>query len=250
MARDRARRIPFGRADHSPLHKLKVVPETKPVVVPEATPATQPAETTAAPQRDRTTRIFLICLIAAVAVNFGAMLGLAGSTVLPEVLRAFGLADEPPIEAMQRKQAIAIGQLNATADALNAAVAGLTARVDFSGEREEATRDRLADIDAALGNLRASMKELRFAAGEEPWRKPLGELAAAVARTRNDITGLRASLDEAGRTRQPTESAAITARIDRLEQAMTAHNLLGPIRGSIQETRSSDGHVINLAPGR
>jgi predicted secreted protein len=253
MARDRARRIPFGRADHSQLHKLKVLPETKPVIAAATTAPTLAADSAAAPRRDRTTRIFLICLIAAVAVNFGAMLGLAGSSLLPEVLRAFGLADEPPIEAMQRKQGIAIGQLNATVDALNAAVAGLTARVDFSGEREEKTRDRLADIDAALGNLRTSMNELRTAQGapgEESWRKPLAELAAAVAKTRTDITGLRASLDEAGRSRQPGEIAAIGARVDRLEQAMALRNLLGPIRGSIQETRSADGHIINLAPAR
>jgi hypothetical protein len=260
VARDRARRIPFGRADHSQLHKLKVIAETKPAAT-GSTPATQ-ANETAAPRRDRASRIFLICLIAAVAVNFGAMVGLAGTTVLPEVLRSFGLADEPPIEAMQRRQAIAIGQLNATVDALNAAVAGLTARVDFSGDREEKTRDRLADIDAALTNLRTGMNELRTsqsAAGEEPWRKPLADLAAAVAKTRSDITGLRSSLDEAGRTRQPAEVAAIAARVDRLEQAMVLRNLLGPIRGSIQETRSanagdtvpgSDGHIISLAPGR
>jgi len=250
MARDRARRIPFGRSDHAQVHKLKPVAQAKPAVVAEATPSTQAVDSAAPPRRDRTTRIFLICLIAAVAVNFGAMLGLAGSSVLPEVLRAFGLADEPPIEAMQRKQAMAIGQLNATVDALNAAVAGLTARVDFSGEREEKTQDHLADIDAALASLRSTMNELRTAQGapgEEPWRKPLAELAAALAKTRTDITGLRASLDEAGRGRQPAETAAIGARVDRLEQAMALHNLLGPIRGSIQETRPADGHIMNLA---
>jgi hypothetical protein len=53
---------------------------------------------------------------------------------------------------------------------------------------------------------------------------------------------------------------AMSARIDRIEQAMVEHNLLGPLRGTIQPAarrhfpapRSSspvaDGHIINLTP--
>jgi hypothetical protein len=258
VTRDRVRGIAFGRADHSQLSKLRALPETRRSGTSEAPSAEIVGA--ALPKRDRATRVFLICLIAAVAVNFGAVLGLMGSNLVPEVLRSFGLADAPPLEAMQRKQAVATAQLNATVDALNAAVAGLTARVDFSGEREEAMRTRMADIDEALVSLRTSTNEIRAAqsaASEEPWRKPLAELAAAVAKARGDITGLRTSLDETARTRQPTETAAIGARIDRLEQAMVLHNLVGPIRGSIQETRSArggggttivDGHIIDLVP--
>jgi hypothetical protein len=71
---------------------------------------------------------------------------------------------------------------------------------------------------------------------------------------------LRASDDELSRSRQP-ELVAIGTRIDRVEQAMVQHNLLGPIRGSIQEPNvrrasaaaresppATDGHIINLTP--
>ena len=90
----------------------------------------------------------------------------------------------------------------------------------------------------------------------------MAELRAAAARERSEIVRLRASIDEWGRQRQP-ETVAIGARVDRIEQAMVQHKLLGSIRGPIQEpgTRrgssaspesppAADGHIINLAPAR
>ena len=89
----------------------------------------------------------------------------------------------------------------------------------------------------------------------------VAELRAAAARERSEIVRLRASIDDSGRPRQP-ETVAIGARIDRIEQAMVQHKLLGPIRGSIQqgarrESMASpesapavDGHIINLTPAR
>jgi hypothetical protein len=71
---------------------------------------------------------------------------------------------------------------------------------------------------------------------------------------------LRASVEELSRSRQ-SELGPIGARIDRVEQAMIQHNLLGPIRGAIQEPGArrgapasregppaTDGHIINLSP--
>jgi hypothetical protein len=87
----------------------------------------------------------------------------------------------------------------------------------------------------------------------------VAELKAAVTKERGEIVRLRASLDELNRARQP-ETIAIGARIDRIEQAMVRHDLLGPIRGSIQEparrgplappesSPAADGHIINLTP--
>ena len=74
-------------------------------------------------------------------------------------------------------------------------------------------------------------------AAEEAWREPIAELEAAAAKARNDIIGLRASLETQNQPRGP-DVAAITERIDRLERAMTAHTLPGPIRGSLRESGS------------
>ena len=161
----------------------------------------------------------------------------------------------------QRRQAALISQLDETVHGLDAAVAGLSARVDSAAGREEAANRRMAEIDGTLGVLRTSIHEIRAAqnAAEESWREPVAELKAAATRERGEIVRLRASLDELSRARRP-ETVAIGARIDRIEQAMVQHNLLGPIRGSIQEparrgsaaspenSPAADGHIINLTP--
>jgi hypothetical protein len=254
----RARRSAVWRADQAQIHALRAPPE------PAAAPAT--SEAAPRPERDRATRAFLIAMIAAVAVSFGGVVGLVSFNVVQELLRTMGLAGEPMIEAIQRKQAAAIVRLDATVQALNAAVAGLSAHTDLAGEREEATSRRLALVDDAIDSLRTSMHDMRTAqteaASTEPWRKPLAELASAVAKARGEVTGLRASLDESGLAR-PSNLGAVNQRIDRLEQAMLQHNLFGPIRGSLADQRSgrtsstsretssvdaTNGHIINLTP--
>jgi hypothetical protein len=258
VTHDRARRSPAGRPDYLQIHKAKAAADAERDAAADAGPATTDAGGAAAPKRNRATRAFLIVLIAAVAVNFGAVLGLVGWGVL----QALGLAGEPAIEAVQREQAASISQLDATVHALHAAVMGLSARANPAGDRDEATSRRMAEIDAALGVLRTGMNDMRAAqnAAEETWRKPVADLTASVAKVRSEIVGLRASLDEVNRPRQP-EAAAIAARIDRIEQAMVQHNLLGPIRGAIREPATpprspaaqegvpaAGGHLINLAP--
>ncbi len=247
VARDRARRHPAGRPDFTSI-RVTAWPDAG-LASADAGPV--PAAEGAPPKRSRATRAFLIALIAAVAVNFGAVSGSVGWSVL----QALGWVAAPAIEAMQREQAASLSQLDATVQALNAAVVGLNARADSAGEREGATGRWLAEIDDALGTLRAAQN-----AAEDSWRKPVAELATTVARARGDVVGLRASLDELSRQRQP-ELVAIGTRIDRIERAMIDRNLLGPIRGSIQETArprsiaaressSADGHIIQLTPAQ
>jgi len=247
VARDRARRHPAGRPDFTSI-RVTAWPDAG-LASADAGPV--PADEGAPPKRNRATRAFLIALIAAVAVNFGAVSGSVGWSVL----QALGWVAAPAIEAMQREQAASLSQLDATVQALNAAVVGLNARADSAGEREGATGRWLAEIDDALGTLRAAQN-----AAEDSWRKPVAELATTVARARGDVVGLRASLDELSRQRQP-ELVAIGTRIDRIERAMIDRNLLGPIRGSIQETArprsiaaressSADGHIIQLTPAQ
>jgi hypothetical protein len=69
-----------------------------------------------------------------------------------------------------------------------------------------------------------------------------------VTKLRSDMSGLRATIDEA----KPRAPANLGARLDRIEQALTQHKLLGPIRGTIEPERTAaaapapDGHIISL----
>src|SRR5262249_31063830 len=159
------------------------------------------------PHGERAGTALRIAIAAVVVATFGAVIVLTESNAMHEALRMVGLAGEKPIEAVLRKQAAAVSRLDATVEALNAAMAGLRAPGAFSGEREEATPGRMAEIDGDLGALRKSMDDLRAAkhaaAADEPWRKPMAQLTASVTRARGEIYGLRASLDELAQTRHP-----------------------------------------------
>jgi hypothetical protein len=241
---DRTRRHPVIRPDYLQLYKVKAGPDAKPADAPTPSPAAPPA-------RSRATRAFLIALIAAVGINFGAILGLVGWGVL----QAFGVFGEPAIEKVQRAQGASIAQIEASVEALNASVTGLSAHVNAAGEREDAANRRVAEVGEAIGVLRANMNELRAAqaaaaaaAAEEPWRTPVAELTASVAKLRGDMGGLRASIDEA----KPRQPANLGARLERIEQALIQHKLIGPMRGTIEPERTAaaapvtDGHIISL----
>jgi len=252
---DRGRRHPAVRPDYLQLYRMKAGAEAKPAE--EAAPAAADAGATQ-PTRSRGARVFLIVLIAAVGVNFGAILGLVGWGVL----QALGVFGEPAIETVQRAQGASISQLDAAVQALNASVMGLGVHVNAAGEREMAASRRMAEIGDALGVLRSGMNdirgginEVRAAQAQEPWRQPVADLAASVAKVRGEVTGLRSSLDEL-KPRQPA-AAGIGVRLERIEQAMIQHNLMGPIRGAIEpEARpaspalapAADGHIISLTP--
>src|SRR5690348_14735904 len=117
VTRDRARRHPLIRPDYLRLYKVKVGPDAPHVA---GLPATIPVADEPEPGRSRARRAFLIALIAATGVNFGAILGL----VSWGVLQAFGVFGEPAIETVQREQGASIAQLDATVQALNASVTG------------------------------------------------------------------------------------------------------------------------------
>jgi outer membrane murein-binding lipoprotein Lpp len=244
--RDRARRDPLIRPDYLKLYRVKTGPEAAPrtelTLVP--VPVTPPGS-------NRARRAFLIVLIIAVGINFGALLGLVGWGVL----QAFGVLGEPAIETVQREQGVSIAQLDATVQALNASVMGLSAHVNATGEREDAASRRVAEIGDAVGVLRSGMNDLRAAqaaaAAEEPWRTPVEELTLNVAKLRNDMRGLRTSIDEA-KPRQP--GGNMGARLERIEQALIDHKLIGPMRGAIAPeapaasptSAAPDGHIISL----
>ena len=200
----------------------------------------------------------LIVLITMVAVNFGTVLGQFGWSMA----QSLGWVAEPAIESAQREQGDSISRLDATVHALSGAVAGMAARVHSAADRADAASRRMAEIDGTLVALRMGIDEVRAAqaTAEEAWREPVAETTASAAKTRSELGRLRASVEELSRARQP-ELGPIAARIERVEQAMVQHNLLGPIRGSIPEPGArrgapspregppaTDGHIINLSP--
>jgi len=250
--RDRARRPAAGRTGYQPLHKL--VPEPNPAPMHPGISQTEPA--TARPPR-RGTRLLLMAMIAALAVNFGAMLGVGGWNVL----QALGMIEAPAVETAQREQGAAIAELDTTVQKLSSAVTALIARVDAVAGEEGAASRRMIEIESGLGDLRTSVNGLR-GVGADGWREPVAELTATATRARTEMLKLRASIDEMNEPRR-RELADIGARLDRIEQAMAKHNLLSSMRGSIQEPHlsvprpvaarekpaaSADGHIINLAP--
>src|SRR5262249_36786413 len=137
-----------------------------------------------------------------------------------------------------------ISRLDASMQSLNTVVADLHARVTSAGERQEADRQRLAEIDVALGALRTSFHDTA------------AELTANATKARSDIVRLRTSLDELSSQRQP-ELTAIRAPIDRTKQAMARPEWPNTIRGSIhapgerppaltprESTSQADGHIF------
>ena len=176
------------------------------------------------------------------------------------MLQAFGLDNEPVIEVVQRNQAELISRLDSTVQVLDARIADLTARVASTTDKQEAASQFTAEIDARFAALRRSMRELR--AVNESWLQPVAELTAATTKARSDIVRLRASLDELSRIGHP-EAAAISARIDRIEQAMAQYKSPGAIRGSIhasaerprslasaERSSAADGHIFDLKPAQ
>lgn len=252
MGTDRARRDVFSRPAHIQVVKVKT-PEAQPIA-PSLEPGPAVAEGIPDQERGRATSSFPLALTVMIGLSFGGVLGLAGWPML----QAFGVVEAPAIETVQRNQADLISQLDATVQALNAAVLGLRARVDAVGDKQDATSQAIAEIDTAVGTLRKSMHELRET--QNAAKEPVAELAAAAAKAHNDIIRLRASVDELSR-RQP-ESAATSARINRLDRTIGEPETTGSIRGSIgaqaerpssaapREKTQAGGHIFELKPAQ
>ena len=171
VARDRARRNPGSRPAHAAIHQGNAWWDAKLVSILGTGSAAAEAKG-AAPNREAGPPGLLIALVAAVAVNCGAGLGLAGWGTL----QALGVVAEPAIEKVQRQQASLIAQLGAAVQELKAAVAGIGARVYSAEDRDEANTRRMAELDAALGVLRSGLDEMRAAqAAEQSWREPVRE---------------------------------------------------------------------------
>jgi hypothetical protein len=250
-AHDRAWRTLASHPIGPQIFKTTAWPEAKPAVTPDAASASPEADSTPEPNRERAA--LPAAMMVMTAVTFGAVLGLVGWPVL----QAFGLVKEPAIETVQRNQAELISRLDAT-------VADLSARVASTSDKQDAAGQFMAEIDARFVALRKSLRELRDAqnAVNESWLTPVAELNAAATKARGDIVKLRAALDELSRLRHP-EVAAISARLERTEQAIAQTRSPGAIRGSIpasaerprslasaEHAAAADGFIFEMKAGQ
>jgi hypothetical protein len=204
----------------------------------DAGPAVAPSDSSMPAEELRAGSPVNIAVLLALALCFGAAVGPVGSGLLNEAMRAMGVAGETPDEMVQRKQATAITQLDLAVRALNAAMAGLSVHADLDGSREAVMKSRLAQVDADITALRTGMGELRAAqdaaTDADAWRGPVAQVGAAVKAARSEIAGLRASIAELGQVRT-ADLGALRGRIDRIEQAMVEHELIGPMRGALRD---------------
>ena len=250
MAHDRAWRNLASRPI-SPQIFTKARPDAKDLFAPDASSAAIEAGSISEPNRDRA--ILPVAMMVMIGVSFGGVLGLAGWPML----QAFGLVKEPVIETVQRSQAELIARLDAT-------VSDLSARIASTSDKQAAASQFMAEVDARFVAVRKSMRELRDAQNES-WLAPVAELNAAATKARGDIVKLRASLDELRALRHP-DAAAISARIDKIEQAMVQTRSPGAIRGSIhasaerprslasvasaERLSAADGFIFDLKPAQ
>jgi len=247
MAHDRAWRNLASRPI-SPQNVIsKAWPEPKGALTADASSASP--ETGGIPEPNRDRAPLPAAMMVMIAVNFGAVLGLVGWPML----QASGLVKEPVIETTQRNQAELMSRLDAT-------VADLSARVASTSEKQEAASQFMEEVDARFAALRRSVRDLRDAqnTANESWLAPVAELNAAATKARSDIVKVRAALDELSRLHHP-EAAAISARLDRIEQAMAQSKSPGAIRGSIhasaerprslasaERLSAADGYIFEL----
>jgi hypothetical protein len=244
MAHDRAWRNLASRPISPQIFTTKARPEAKPAA-PDASSAATHAD---GPEANRDRARLPVAMMLMVGVSFGAALGHIGWPVL----QALGVVREPIIETVQRNQAEQMSRLDAT-------VADLSKRVASTSDDQS---QFMAEIDARFLALRRSVHELREAqnAAKDSWLAPVAELNAAATKARSDLVKVRASLDELSRLHHP-EVGAISARIDRIEQAIVQPRLPGAIRGSIHASAERprslasaerlsppDGHIFDLKP--
>jgi hypothetical protein len=252
---ERLRRVVHDRVRRHRLARLDLSLGQVITAWPEPAPAEASADSPVRTDDQRADRPAQVALVVALALCFGAVLGFAGSGALQETLRSLGLAAEPAVETVQRKQAATIAQLDVAVHALNAAVAGLSVHADVDGSREAAATRRLVQVDADIAALRTGMAELRVAqdaaADADAWRGPVAQVGAAVKAARSEIAGLRASIAELGQVRS-ADLGALRGRIDRLEQAMVEHELIAPMRGALRDgdaTRATAARVGSPGQG-
>src|SRR5215475_7390622 len=128
------------------------------------------------PKSDSTALALMVGMIFAVAVTAAASFSAAGSGALQQGLKAMGFGRDSEIQAEQRKQAVALTQLERIINRMDNEIGGLTTRVTRVESDEITVKDRITRLDNGFAAVSSDMKELRQrseAAGADAWRKPV-----------------------------------------------------------------------------
>jgi hypothetical protein len=197
---------------------------------------------------DSTALALMVGMVLAVGITAAASFSAAGSGALQEGLKAVGFGRSAEIQAEQKKQAVALGQLERIISRMDNEIGGLTTRIAGQETDKTAVNDRLARLDGGLASVTTDVKDLRArgeVAGGEGWRKPVDHLNAAVTGARGDILQLRSSIDAYEQMRR-NDVGALAKRVQRLEQAIIARDTTSSIPDASQPSRDSEGGLKSL----
>jgi hypothetical protein len=172
-----------------------------------------------APRKSPVAIALLGAAFLALAAGGGAWLTAGGSGALGQIAQSFGFGGTAEIEAEQRRQALALAQLDQLVHRVAVEVGAISSRIKLADHHEATVNDRVALVDAEIAALAAELRSLRAPRNEPAtWRAPVDRLDAALLDTRGGIGDLRASLDEHAQSFRK-DIDAITGRLDRLELA-------------------------------
>jgi chromosome segregation ATPase len=184
----------------------------------------------------------MVGMIFVVAVAAAASFSAAGSGTLQQTLKAMGFGRDSEIQAEQRRQTMALAQIERMITRMDNEIGGLTTRVTHAESDAIAASDRLAAVATDVKELRLRTET----ASGDTWRKPVDHLNAAVTGARGDIIALRSSIDAYDQMRR-SDVGALAKRVQRLEQAMIARDATSSIPDTApQPPRDSEGGVRSL----
>jgi hypothetical protein len=193
------------------------------------------------PKSDSTALALMIGMVLAVAVTSGASFTAAGSGALQRGLRSLGFGRDTEIAIEQRKQATALAEIDRMISRMDREIGSLTTRMTAAEANDTAATDQLAKLDGDMAALSTDVKDMRTRSeAGEAWRKPVDHLNAAVTGARSDIVTLRSSLDAHEQLRR-NDIAAITRRLDRLEQGAAARDATASVPQAAPQNREAAG---------
>jgi hypothetical protein len=197
---------------------------------------------------DSTALALMVGMVLAVAITAVASFSAAGSGALQEGLKAVGFGRSAEIQGEQKKQAVALSELERIISRMDNEIGGLTTRLARQETDKTSVDERIARLDGGLAAVATDMKDLRArgeVAGSDAWRKPVDHLNAAVTGARGDILQLRSSIDASEQMRR-NDVGALAKRVQRLEQAIIARDATSSIPDTAAQPSRDEGGIKSL----